>query len=217
MVALASSFELQASQLPKTAPVPVASSFDLVTGDYLIVFDQDLVSGVQSSSGLSMVISNSARVVNPSLTVDGNVVTGTTTVAGPAPVSDRIAYVSAVGNLVGVNDLPVEGFLIVPSVGVPVPLSATYSVSGGDIEIYFSEDVFINTATKADFVAVAVPNTLNVQSIAEGGGNLIDLEITVDGPGSPPSRIEYSGKVDGIEDIDGNDVPFFIIGLDVVP
>lgn len=202
---------------PDAPPLPVASAFDTLTGDWIVVFDKDLISGEQSRDGWGIVILNFARQIFPPIVVDGNVVRGTSAQNVPAPVSDRIVYTKGPGNLVGVNGKEVESFLIVPTVDVPVPTSATYDISEAEVSILFSEPVFINTATKSDFDAVATPFTLTVQGVTDGEPNEIILPISINGPGDLPDRVEYSGKVDGIEDAAGNDVPFFIIGLDTVP
>ena len=217
MVALASSFGTPLPSLPSVPPVPVASSFDLATGEWVLVFDKDIDESTVTPTGFTMTVSGQARVAVAPITVDGNVLSGDSLIVQPVPAQDNFNYNKGAGTWAGANGLDVENFQIVPSVGAPLPLSAVYQIGLGVVRITMSEDVFINTATKQDFVAVSFPTILTVQSVAIDEGNIIELTVNVDGPGDLPSRVEYSGKVDGIEDGSGNDVPLFIIGLDTVP
>lgn len=212
-----SSFGMTHLLEPDAPPVPVASAFFEPSGDWLVVFDKPLVSGDKTTAGWTIIINAQVRGLQAPVVVDGNVVSGTTFTVGPAPVSNRIVYNSAAGTLVGLNGKLVESFLVVPSVNIPVPESALYTISENSVTVIFSEDIFINTATKNDFVVVASPNILTVQSISVSGGNRLNMAINVDGPGGEPDRVEYNGRVDGIEDSSGNDVPLFIIGLDIEP
>ena len=208
-----SSFGTTPSSVLNVAPLPVASSFDPATGNWIVVFDQELQSGEITASGWNIVVLTVGRVVGFPVVVDGNVVNGTSTPGVPVPLPDRIRYNEVQGNLVGANGIDVENFEIVPFVGVPVPEKAEYDVGEAEVLITFSENIFINTATKTDFDVVFIPNTLNVQSMVVDDGNVLNLTILIDGPGDAPSRVEYNGRVNGIEDIDGNDVPLFVIGL----
>ena len=217
MPAYRSSFGARESLLLSGAPLPVAASFDLGTNGFVVVFDKELVSGVQPPNGWFAVIAGLSRTAVGDVLVDGNVVSGTMNVIGTNPLSDRISYGQLPGNLVGVNGLEVESFDIVPFVDVPVPLKAEYDVVNDEVIMTFNKPVFVNTAIKSDFQAVFVPNTLTVQFVGIGDPNEVVLDINVDGPGSVPSRVNYNGKVDGIEDASGNDVPLFVIGLDLLP
>lgn len=217
MVALASSFGTQQPSQPSVPPVPVAASFDVATAAWQIIFDKDVEPSSITQNGFQMVVGGSAFTAVDPIDVDGNVISGIASVGQPAPVSDRFNYVMGIGTWRGLNGLKIDNFTIVPSVGLPIPMSAVYDISQGVVDITMSEDVFINTAIKQDFMAVAFPNILTVQSIGIVEGNIIRLNVIVDGPGDLPSRVGYSGKVDGIEDGSGNDVPMFTIGLDVQP
>ncbi|MCK5617172.1 hypothetical protein KAR91_85705 [Candidatus Pacearchaeota archaeon] len=217
MHAYRSSFATRESSLPSNPPVPVASSFDLATNIFQVIFDRDIDPDTATSLGWGMVIGEQARQVPPILTVDGNVVSGLTNVLNPAPVPNRITYTPSTGDLAGVNGIEVKGFFLVPSVGVPIPLAAQYEVSSEEVLVVMSENVFINTATKLDFTVFGDDNELNVQSVTIFDSDNIALEVSVDGPTTLPPRVLYNGKVDGIEDIDGNDVPLFEIGMTTVP
>lgn len=194
----------------------MASAFDTVTGAWLVVFDKDLQGVSSSPSNYGLVAALFNWTPQAPILIDGNVLSGGSVKVSPAGPAASISYDASVPDLVGVNGLPVEPFIVLPSIGFPIPVSAQYSIGASQIDIVMSEDVFINLATKSDFAAVVVPNVLTIQSVAIVTGNIIRLGINVDGPGTGADRVEYNGTPDGIEDATGNDVPLFVIGLDVV-
>lgn len=216
MVALASSFGTQLLSLPDTPPVVVAASFETTTGDWVVVFDKDLVSGVTDVSNWILRAVNFRWTPQIPILIDGNVIRGGSVQSVLLPGDSEISYSASIPDLVGVNGLSVEPFTFEPSVDIPVPVFADYSVSNAWITVGFSEAIFINQATKQDFSAVVSPNTLNIQSLSAFGPDAVRLGISIDGPGSLPDLVEYSGVVDGIEDAGGNDVPFFQIMLNTV-
>lgn len=217
MVALASSFGTQSQLLPEFPPVYVAGVVDTVAMTAVVVFDTDLDETVFDVTKMFFnPLGASLRFVNGVLPV-GNVISGAVEAVGGGAPTGKVNYVGFPTGLFGANTLPVENFFEPISTNVPVPMSAEYSVGAAQIDIVMSENIFINTATKTNFSAVVLPNTLNIQSVAIVTGNVIRLGISVDGPGSGADRVEYDGQVDGIEDAVGNDVPVFVIGLDIVP
>ena len=216
MVVLVSSFAPPPRLVLDPAPGFIAAVIDTVAETAVVVFDADLQDFAGDLESLIMDTGLNRWIFINGFSIDGNVISGTVEVWDDSVLGGVITYDGFPNDLIGVNGKPVENFEGVLLSDVPQPLSATYSVGGGWIDILFDRDVFINTATKTNFGAVVVPNTLNIQSVAKPTTATIRLGITINGPGAGPDRVLYDGQVDGIEDGSGNDVPLFEIGIDTI-
>ncbi|MCK5565386.1 MAG: hypothetical protein KAJ07_09085 [Planctomycetes bacterium] len=182
-----------------------------------LIFDSDLNESVFDRSKITFTFEDIPNQFDSGAVIDGNVISGPLNFLGDLGVNNRVVYDGYPSGLFGADGTPVGNFDEPFAANIPVPLSAIYSVGNAWIDVLFDRDVFINTATKTDFNAFVIPNQLNVQSIVVVGGDTVRLGISIDGPSAGPDRVTYNGKVDGIEDGGGNDVPLFEIGIDTVP
>lgn len=216
MVALASSFAPPPLLVLNTPPVPLAAVFDTSAETAVVVFDKDLDVASFDVEELNFFVGGKVWQYELPSVINGNVMSGDVLETDEQSTDNTVRYTGFPDGLSGVNEKPVENFNIPVTLDVPVPLSATYSTGTGEIRILFDREVVFNTATKTDFGAIVIPNTLNVQSVGKSGPVTVVLSTSVNGPGVGPDRVLYNGRVDGLEDLLGNDVPLFEIGLDII-
>lgn len=216
MGVLVPSFAPPSQSVLSGASMPVAAVFDSVTDQMTVIFDLDLVGTAEPFTAFQCRVAGTGYAATSIVSLDGNVLVVQMIGVAPDPGPDVSRYNVPPGELVDFNGNFVLPYVIPMSSDVPVPTAATYVVSQGFVNITFSEPIFINTAVKQDFGAFAAPNELTVQSISVVSSVVIQLVVTVNGPGSGNDRVTYAGRVDGIESGTGVDVPEFQIGLDIV-
>lgn len=214
-VALASRFAAQSLSVLDVAPVLTSAVFDTDENDLTMFFDKPLQDVFCSPNAFH-------------LHYDGNIWNGTGMVdisvntvkvgmisAAPEVKPDSVEYNAGVGTLIGVNTFEVASFDDLLLIDYPVPVDIQYLSFSDTLTIRFSEDIFINTATVADFFAVSPPNELNIISMLVTAGRILSITTSVGGPGDGFDRVGFNGKINGIEDASGNDVPAFTIGMEV--